>query len=450
VRAELAALQEDLRDKGVHSILAQFADIHGVAKGKLVPLAHLHSLADTGAGFAGPSIWGTGLPRHGATSEYYGRVVPESAQLLPWMPGVARMVCDGFAGGQPLATCSRQMLKGVLASMAARGWTLNVGIEPEFFLLKQSASGDWLVSDERDTLDKPSYDLKSISRNFGFLDTLREYLQALGYSLLQIDHEDAPGQYEINYEFANALKAADDFMLFKMAAHAAAELHGSTFSCMAKPFAEVPGSGLHFHLSITDASGAPVLADANAALGLSPQGYRFVAGLLRHADALAALCAPTSNSYRRLAVSESASGTTWSPVWKSYGDNNRTTLVRTVPGSSGARLEWRMPDPQCNVYAAIAGVCAAGMLGMEHGYDVPQPYNDDLYECSDAERAQLGLHRLPESLGLALDALEGDAALKSAIGSEFCMQYLSVKRGEWQHSQGQSMEWERRRYASYF
>lgn len=446
----LKAVQTALKEKSVHTVLAQFTDIHGVAKGKLVPLAHLPDLVYTGAGFAGPSIWGTGLPRQGPRSEYYGRVDLSSARLLPWLPGVAHMVCDGYAGGEPLATCSRQMLRSVLARLRARGWRLWVGIEPEFFLLKRLSQGQYAVADPHDQLDKPSYDLKSLGRNHAVIDDMRRTLLALDFELLQIDHEDARGQYEINYRYSEALQAADRYMLFKLAAHSVAERHDLVFSCMPKPLDNAPGSGLHFHLSITDEQGHAVLANPGDALGLSSAGYAFTAGLLRHADALAALCAPTVNSYKRLAFAPSVSGTTWSPVWKSYGDNNRSTLVRTVAGAEGARLEWRMPDPACNVYAAIAGVCAAGLLGVEQQYPAGAPCNQDLYSLSEADRATLGLGRLPSSLGAALDALEHDVVLRDAVGRDFCEQYLQVKRLEWDDYTRYVSPWELARYADFF
>lgn len=435
--------------KGVTTILAQFADIHGVAKGKLVPLEHLQSLVEVGAGFAGPSIWGTGQPRHGAKSEYYGKVILNSAQILTVNPHILYMVCDGYAGGEPLATCSRQTLKRVLAKLDQRGWTLNVGIEPEFFLLERDAQGRLSV-DPADKLDKPSYDLKSIFRRLPVLDELRAQLQSLDFDITQMDHEDARGQYEINYVYSDALQAADRYMLFKMTAHAVAEKHGLVFSCMPKPLVDSPGSGLHFHLSINDKDGKAVFSSRQDALGLSRQAYQFTAGLLKHADALAALCAPTTNSYRRLAVSDSLSGTTWSPVWKSYGDNNRTTLVRVVD----SRLEWRMPDPSCNVYAAIAGVCAAGLMGIEHEYASPSACHEDLYEMTEREREGRGYERLPGSLGAALNALEADTALKAAVGEAFCEQYLKVKRlDSAEHaklSPQTQLDWELSRYADFF
>jgi glutamine synthetase len=430
--------------QGIHSILAQFCDIHGVAKGKLVPLRTLQDWVEVGAGFSGPSIWGTGLPRHGERSEYYGRVQLDSLRPLPFMPGVAHAVCDGFAGGAPLDTCSRQLLRRQVERLAERGWKLWVGIEPEFFLLRQDAQGSWGVADAADSLDKPSYDLKSMLRNQGFLDQMRVTLEQLGFDLQQIDHEDANGQYEINYRFDEALAAADRFMLFKLAAHAVAQAHGAHFSCMPKPLAQAPGSGLHFHLSITDAQGLSVFASSGDPLGLSAPGYAFAAGLLQHADSLSALCAPTVNSYRRLAASSSVSGTTWSPVWKALGYNNRTCLVRSV----AERLEWRLPDPSCNVYAAIAATLAAGLHGIDAGLAAPAACDIDLYE----HRAAGGVMpaRLPRDLRAALDALQADTLLREQLGTAFCDEFLQIKNAEWDAYATQVSDWELQRYAIAF
>lgn len=433
-----------LRAQGIHSVLATFTDLHGVPKGKLVPLEGLPEAVATGAGFAGPSIWGTGLPRMGARSEYYGRVVPQSLRPLPFMPGVAHAVCDGFAGGEPLDTCSRQLLLRQTGRLRERGWTLWVGIEPEFFLLRRGADGRWGVADGEDRLDKPSYDLKAILRNQGFLDDMRRQLGALGFELQQMDHEDATGQYEINYRFDDALAAADRYQLFKLTAHAVAQQHGSVFSCMPKPLAGAPGSGLHFHLSLTDAQGRAVMADATGPMGLSAAGLQFAAGLLEHADALAALCAPTVNSYKRLAVSESASGTTWSPVWKAVGDNNRTCVLRSVAG----RLEWRLPDPSCNVYAALAATLAAGLDGIDRELPAPAVCDEDLYQRH--ARGEPMPPRLPRDLHDALAALRADAILCDDLGPAFCEQFLQLKRAEWDAYAGQVSDWELERYADGF
>lgn len=444
---DLSSLEQrmaTLRERGIHSVMATFTDLHGVPKGKLLPLEALPDAVATGAGFAGSSIWGTGLPRMGPRSEYHGRVVPESLRPLPWLPGVALAVCDGFAGGQPLDTCSRQVLRRQVARLRERGWTLHVGIEPEFFLLRRGADGRWQVADDQDRLDKPSYDLKAIVRRHGFLDDMRRHLTALGFELQQMDHEDATGQYEINYRHDDALAAADRYQLFKLTAHAVAAQHGMVYSAMPKPLAQAPGSGLHFHLSLSDEAGQAVMADATGPMGLSVTGLRFAAGLLAHGDALAALCAPTVNSYKRLAVSESASGTTWSPVWKSIGDNNRTCLLRAVAG----RMEWRLPDAACNVYAALAAVLAAGLDGIDRELPAPEAEEADLYQRHAAGEPMPP--RLPRDLHEACAALRADALLRDDVGARFCDQFLTLKQAEWDAYAQQVSDWELERYADGF
>jgi glutamine synthetase len=229
-----------------------------------------------------------------------------------------------------------------------------------------------------------------------------------------------------------------------MTAHAVAQRHGSVFSCMPKPFANAPGSGLHFHMSLTDAQGRAVFHQSDDALLLSAEAYRFTAGLLCHADALSALCAPTVNSYKRLACSDSASGTTWSPVWKAYGDNNRTCLVRSVAG----RLEWRLPDPSCNVYVAIAATLAAGLDGIDQGMTAAPPCSEDLYERFASGQVMPAC--LPRDLGQAIEALAADAKLISAVGAEFCQQFLALKRQEWDSYRQSVSAWEFDRYADAF
>ena len=451
-------LIERLRAAGVHTLLAQFTDIHGVAKGKLVPLTHFDELLTDGAGFAGPSIPGTGLPRVGPRAEYYARGNASTATALPWMPGVARIVCDGFVNGQPFDACPRQVLKRAVAHLAERGWHLRTGIEPEFFLLKRD--GDrWLPADAQDRLDKPSYDLRSLARQQGFLHELQSALSKCGLDVLQIDHEDAHGQYELNFGFDEALASADHLMLFKLAAQALAEAHGMVFSMMPKPFGDQPGSGMHFHVSLWSDWNpkrpdnahnvfVPHRSDGSAdrEATLSPTGRHFIAGVMAHSAALTALVAPTVNSYKRLRVYPTLSGTSWAPAYLAQGPNNRTAALRTLHG----RFEWRVPDASANPYLSTAALIAAGLDGVDRKLEPPPECGDDLFELSLAQIRERGIALLPQSLGEALDALAADELICTTLGETLTREFLSLKRAEIAEYQHHVSDWELRRYAQAF
>jgi glutamine synthetase len=451
-------LREKLISQGIHTLLVQFTDIHGTARGKLVPIAHLDDVLTAGAGFSGPSIWGTGLGRTGTRSEYYARGVASTAQALPWLPGVARIVGEGFVAGEPFDACPRQVLARQAARLAERQWTLQVGIEPEFFLLKRDGSR-FAPADDHDRLDRPSYDLKSLARQTPFLLRLQDALERCGLDVLQLDHEDAHGQYEVNFAHADALTSADRVMLFKLAAHALAEAHGHVFSMMPKPFADQPGSGLHVHASLWRGSGENARNVFIAHRGdgsldpqalLSAEGRSFVAGVLAHAAALTALAAPTVNSYRRLKVYRSLTGTTWAPAFVAQGFNNRTALVRTLPG----RFEWRAPDASANPYLMLAGLIAAGLDGIERKLDPGDDCSDDLFELNATDVAARGIALLPQSLGDALDALEADAVIAAALGPTLLHEFVALKRDEaaagQPHLGPQVSDWEFERYATTF
>ncbi|MBK6470509.1 MAG: type III glutamate--ammonia ligase [Betaproteobacteria bacterium] len=438
-------LRENLHAQGVHTLLVQFTDMHGVAKGKLVPLTHLDGVLTLGAGFAGPSIWGTGLPRTGPRAEYYARGDTATVQPLPWMPGVARIVGDGFVDGQPFEACPRQVLRRALARLAGRGWQLRTGIEPEFFLLRRGEGGHWRPADDHDRLDKPSYDLKSLPRQMDFLHALHDTLVGCGLDVLQIDHEDAHGQYELNFAYGEALLSCDRLMLFKLAAHALAEARDMVFSMMPKPFANQPGSGLHFHVSLWQGERSLFAADDDGS-DLSLLGRQFVAGVLAHAPALCALAAPTVNSYKRLTVGESLSGTTWAPATIAHGPNNRTAAVRTLPG----RFEWRVPDASANPYLATAALVAAGLDGITRGLDPGPAITADLFTWTPAQVRAHGLGLLPQSLAEALDALEGDEVVCDALGETLTQEFLRLKRVEWIEFARHVSPWELERYAAAF
>jgi glutamine synthetase len=438
-------LTQRLQAAGVHTLLVQFTDLFGAAKGKLVPLAHLADVLQTGAGFAGPSIRGTGLPRTGPRSEYYARGDAATAMPLPWLPGVARIVGDGYVDGQRFSACPRQILRRQLARLAERGWTLRTGIEPEFFLLRRDDKGEWHAADADDRLDRPSYDLKSLSRQLPFLHELHQALTACGLDVLQLDHEDAHGQYEVNFAHDEALASADHLMLFKLAAHALAESRGLVLSMMPKPFANQPGSGMHFHVSMWQ--GERCLFDAaEQGATLNPLGRHFVAGVLAHAGALCAVAAPTVNSYKRLTVGESLSGTTWAPAYVAHGPNNRTALVRTLPG----RFEWRLPDAAANPYLATAALIAAGLDGIDRALDPGPDTHHDLFAWPLSRIREQGIALLPQSLELALDALEADPVIGDALGETASAEFLRLQRDEALAYARHVSAWELDRYATAF
>jgi glutamine synthetase len=439
-------LKDALASQGVHTLIAQFTDIHGVAKGKLIPFAHLDALLTDGAGFSGPSIAGTGLPRMGPRSEYYGRGSASTARALPWMPGYARIVCDGFVDGEPFDACPRQALRRQIARLAERRWTLQTGIEPEFFLLQRTPQG-LQPADVADRLDKPSYDLKSLPRQHDFLAQLAAGLNGCGMDVFQIDHEDAHGQFELNFMHADALTSADNLMLFKMAAQALAEQRGMLFSMMPKPFADQAGSGMHFHVSLWDGHGdsAKPLFDGRGQ-GITPLARHFIAGVLAHSAALCAIAAPTVNSYKRLTVGETLSGTAWAPAYVAHGPNNRTALVRTLAN----RFEWRLPDASANPYLATAALIAAGLDGIDRQLDPGPACEDDLFELSLPQIAARGIALLPQNLAAAVDALEQDAVVRGALGEALANEFVRAKRDEWLAYARHVSDWEVQRYATLF
>jgi glutamine synthetase len=356
----LAEAKKFLKENKVKYILAQFVDIHGVAKVKSVPVAHLEDILTSGAGFAGGAIWGMGIAPNGPDYMAVGEL--STLNLIPWQPGYARIVCDGHVNGKRYEYDSRVVLKKQIARLAEKGWTLYTGLEPEFSLLHRDENGAIQPMDDTDTLAKPCYDYKGITRQSVFLEELTESLLAAGLDVYQIDHEDANGQFEINYTYADCLKSADDFIMFKMAASEIANAHGMICSLMPKPFSNRPGNGMHMHMSIGNGKKSLFQDDSDkTGHGLSKLAYHFLGGLLAHAPAICALAAPTVNSYKRLVVGQSLTGATWAPAYISYGNNNRSTMVRIPYG----RLELRLPDGGCNPYLTTAAVIAAGLDGIK-------------------------------------------------------------------------------------
>ncbi|KEA64166.1 Glutamine synthetase type I [Marinobacterium lacunae] len=439
-------IERFISDNDIKYILAQFVDIHGVAKTKSVPANCLNSVVEAGAGFAGFAVWGLGMEPHGP--DFMARGDLNTFSAVPWQPGYARIACDGYVDKKPHPYCSRVVLKKQLATLAERGWTLNTGLEPEFSLFNRADDGSLTPVDESDVLDKPCYDYKGLSRSREFLEQLVESLQAVDFDVYQIDHEDANGQFEINYTYSDALTSADRFTFVRMAAGEIANKLGMVCSFMPKPASDRTGNGMHFHLSICDENGKNLFHDATDkyGMGLSKMAYHFTAGILAHAKAICAFAAPTVNSYKRLVVGGNASGATWAPAYVCYGDNNRSAMVRVPYG----RLEFRLPDSGCNPYLVHAALIAAGMDGVERELDPGEPLNINLYSLSLDQIKAKGVEILPQNLNEALDALEADTLFTEKMGKEIVSEFLKVKRAEWVEYSRHVSDWEVKHYAEFF
>jgi glutamine synthetase len=439
-----AEAQAFLKDNDVKYVLAQFVDIHGTAKAKSVPADHFEDIITNGAGFAGFAIWGMGIEPNGPDYMAVGDL--DTLSLVPWQPGYARIVCDGHVHREPWAADTRVALKKQLKRLEAKGLTFYTGLEPEFSLLKRGADGQIKPCDDTDALAKPCYDYKGLSRSRAFLEKLTDSIKAVGIDAYQIDHEDANGQFEINYTFEDCLSSCDHYIFFKMAAAEIANDMGLICSFMPKPFANRPGNGMHMHMSLGDGK-TNLFMDKSDPQGmkLSKMAYQFMAGILKHAPALAAICAPTVNSYKRLVVGRSLTGATWAPAYISYGDNNRSSMVR-IPGG---RLELRLPDGACNPYLATAAVIAAGLDGIENELDPGKPHNMNLYDLSPAELKAEGIEILPQNLHEALKALEDDQLLCAALGP-VADEFLKLKHMEWVEYMRHVSDWELKNYLEFF
>jgi glutamine synthetase len=433
----IAEAKKFLADNQVKYILAQFVDIHGVAKVKSVPASHLEDILKTGAGFAGGAIWGMGIAPNGPDYMAVGDL--STLSLIPWQPGYARIICDGHVNGTPYSHDSRVVLKKQIDRLSEHGWTLYTGLEPEFSLLKMDEQGNIHPFDDTDTLQKPCYDYKGITRQSAFLEKLTESLIDAGLDVYQIDHEDANGQFEINYTYADCLKSADDYIMFKMAASEIANQMGMICSFMPKPFSNRPGNGMHMHMSIGDGKKSLFHDD-------SDKTGHGMAGILAHAPALTALAAPTVNSYKRLVVGRSLTGATWAPAYISYGNNNRSTMVRIPYG----RLELRLPDGASNPYLTTAAVIAAGLDGVKRELSAGPGTADNLYDYSPAQLKQHGIGILPQNLNEAIRAFEEDTVIREALGNSLSEEFIMLKDMEWVEYMRHVSDWEIKRYAEFF
>jgi glutamine synthetase type III len=430
----LNALMQEL---GLQFLLVSFTDLFGMQRAKLVPVLAAAAMAGDGAGFAGFAAWLDLSPADGDVM-----AIPDLSSLtpLPWQPGVGWVAAELTLNGEPMAQCPRRLLRGQQQRAAALGYELRSGVEAEFFLLSPDGAA---IADNADHQEKPCYDQLALMRQFGLIGPLLTAMEQLGWGPYQADHEDANGQFEINWTFAEALTTADRHAFFKVMVKAMAEQQGLRASFMAKPFAALTGNGCHTHLSLWGANGSAMAGrnlfhDPNGELGLSSLAYHFLGGLIEHAPALCAITNPTVNSYRRLAAPPTTSGATWSPGGISYTGNNRTHMVR-IP--DGQRLELRLPDGSTHPYLLQAAVLAAGLDGIERQIE-PGPRRDNDNYAKPLTPGQC--QRLPADLGEALDAFSADTNLRSALGEEFCLAYERLRRRQWQRERGDISDTERR------
>jgi glutamine synthetase len=448
-KSNLAGLQKQLMDQGVKYCLGAYVDIHGVPKGKFVPVNHFIHFAEGSELYTGYALDGLGqAPNDDEISS-----VPDLNHIiqLPWQKEVAWMPADNHFRGRPYPLNSRVLLKNVMADAELLGFKFNLGIECEIYVLKQDEHGRLVVPNSDDNLAKSCYDVKRFMDVFPWLDEMVTTMNGLGWDVYSLDHEDGNSQFEFDFKYADALTMADRFVFFRYMAKVIAAKHGLLATFMPKPFADKTGNGAHFNMSLADAGSGKNLFESKSdprGLGISPLGYSFIAGILRHGPALCAALAPTVNSYKRLIRRGAMSYYSWAPVFNSFGTNNRTNSIR-VP-MNGGRCESRNTDSACNPYLAAALVLAAGLEGVRGQLDPGEPHHENLYELSPAELEKIGVQELPRTLGEAVDAFAADPFIEKVLGMELRNEFIRYKRAEWEEYHQSVSQWEIDRYARLF
>jgi glutamine synthetase type III len=420
------------KDRGIKYFMISFTDLFGGQRAKLVPAAAIGDMQREGAGFAGFATWLDMTPAH---PDLFAMPDPDAVIQLPWKKDVAWVAADGVMDGKVVQQAPRTVLKNVVAAAAAKGLRMKSGVEAEFFLITRDGQA---ISDEYDTASKPCYDQQALMRRYDVIAEICDNMLALGWSPYQNDHEDANGQFEMNWGFDDALVTADRHSFFKFMVKSIAEKHGLRATFMPKPFAGLTGSGCHVHLSIWDKTGKKnTFADDKDEMGLSKQGYHFLGGIMSHATGMAAITNPTVNSYKRINAPRTVSGATWSPNSITWTGNNRTHMVR-VPGPG--RFELRLPDGAANPYLLQAAILAAGIDGVATNADPGKRYDIDMY--AEGHKVK-GAPKLPLNLLDALRAFEKDKGLRAGLGDEFSDSYLKLRNDEWNRYAQHFTEWER-------
>ena len=445
------AILDDLRRRGVRYCIGAYVDIHGAQKGKVVPIAHLGHMAQGSERYTGYALDGLGQ----APNEDELASVPDLSHIiqLPWEPKLAWMPADLTFQGEPYPLSTRVALRRVLAEAADLGFDFKLGIECEVFLLRKAADGSLVVPHATDNLAKPCYDVNGFVSNFAWLDRVASTINDLGWDLYSFDHEDANGQFEFDFAYADALTTCDRLTFFRFMAKQYAADEGLVATMMPKPFADRTGNGAHFNMSLAErGTGRNLFACAPGedprGLGLTETGYHFIGGILKHGRALCAAFAPTVNSYKRLIRQGAMSTFSWAPVFNSFGSNNRTNSVRVPAG--GGRCESRNADGSVNPYLAAALVLAAGLEGIRERIDPGQPNEDNLYAISEEERVARGIAFLPQTLQEAVQAFADDPFIEATLGRPLRDEFIRYKSEEWREYHQTVSAWETERYSAMF
>ena len=429
-------MNEDLaqvaKDRGIRYFMISYTDLFGGQRAKLVPAAAIADMQKDGAGFAGFATWLDMTPAH---PDLFA--MPDALSLiqLPWKKEVAWVAADCVMDEKKVEQAPRTVLKNVIAQAAAQGYRPKTGVECEYFLINPDATA---ISDDKDNAEKPCYDQQALMRRYDVISEICDYMLELGWGPYQNDHEDANGQFEMNWNFDDALVTADRHSFFKFMVKSIAEKHGLRATFMPKPFAGLTGNGCHVHVSLWDPAGASNLFfDNTDEMGLSQQAYNFLGGIMQHATALAAITNPTVNSYKRINAPRTLSGATWSPNTVTWTGNNRTHMVR-VPAKG--RFELRLADGAANPYLLQAAVIAAGLDGIA-GKMHPGPRLDiDMYQFGHTVK---DAPKLPLNLLDALRSFDKDEALKAALGAELAQAYVKLKTDDWNSYASHFTQWER-------
>ena len=419
------------KQKGVKYFMVSYTDLFGGQRAKLVPTQAINEMAVDGAGFAGFATWLDLTPAH---PDLMAVPDADSAIQLPWKKDVAWVAARATMEGKLVDQAPRNVLERLVGEAAKDGLHVKTGVEPEFFIL--SADGSQ-ISDPYDTAEKPCYDQQAVMRRYDVIAEICDYMLELGWEAYQNDHEDAVGQFEMNWKYDDALQTADKHSFFKFMTKSIAEKHGFRASFMPKPFKGLTGSGCHAHISVWSKDGKTnVFADKGKELGLSDRGRTFLGGIMKHASALAAICNPTVNSYKRINAPRTSSGATWAPNSVTWTGNNRTHMVR-VPGPG--RFELRLPDGAANPYLLQAVIIAAGLDGVRSKADPGKRHDIDMYQMGHTVK---DAPKLPLNLLDALREYDKDTTLKAMMGEEFSTAYLKLKQKEWDSYSAHFSRWE--------